>query len=43
MTLTKPHHVKKVYIGIDLAWGEKNASGFAVLDEDAKLLEYALK
>ena len=41
MTSTKPHRAK-VFIGIDLAWGGKNASGFAVLDEQAKLLEHAL-
>ncbi len=26
------------YLGIDLAWGEKNPTGLAVLDEDARLL-----
>jgi len=42
MISIKPLLVKKVYIGIDLAWGDKNASGFAVLDEGAKLLETTL-
>jgi len=32
----------KIFIGVDLAWGETNGSGFAVLDEKGKLLEYAL-
>ena len=41
MILIKPHQ-DKVFIGLDLAWGEKNASGFAVLDEKGKLLEYDL-
>ena len=41
MISTKPH-LAKVFIGIDLAWGDKNASGFAVLDENATLLEYQL-
>lgn len=26
------------YIGVDLAWGEKNATGLAVLDDEARLL-----
>jgi len=28
------------YIGIDLAWGERNPSGIAVVDADARLVEY---
>jgi len=31
--------LNKIFIGIDLAWGEKNLSGFSVLQEDKKKLK----